>query len=193
MKQTKKELIWEMIRFLIVGGIATLVDYAVFYLCNLVIFKALDTNVNLVLSTALGFTFGLITNWLLQKFVYRYITEKQTKSTKVFIKFVIIALIGLLITELGINIASPIYDTLKLKIPFTDKDFDFWKLFMKCLMTVMVLIFNYFARKYYVFKFENPEEHLDNSITYDNQNNEETVDNTEKINIENLDENKKSE
>ena len=159
MKQTKKELIWEMIRFLIVGGIATLVDYAVFYLCNLVIFKAIDTQVNLVLSTALGFTFGLLTNWFLQKFVYRYITTKQTKSKVVFTKFVILSLIGLGITELGINIASPIYPTLVLSI-FGVK-FQFWKLFMKVLMTCVVLVFNYFGRKYFVFKYENPQENLD--------------------------------
>lgn len=185
MKQTKKELILEMIRFLIVGGIATLVDYAVFYLCNLLIFKALDTNVNLILSTALGFTFGLITNWLLQKFVYRYITDKQTKSTKVFVKFVVIALIGLLITELGINIAAPIYPTWEPEI-FGFK-FQFWKLFMKCLMTVVVLIFNYIGRKYFVFKFENPEENIESknnaSTSSENNNSDNEVKDNEKDNV----------
>ena len=193
MKQTKKELIWEMIRFLIVGGIATLVDYAVFYFCNLVLFKALDTNVNLILSTALGFTFGLLTKWKKQKFVYRYITEKQTKSTKVFIKFVVIALIGLLITELGINIASPIYNTLNLTLPIVNIQFDFWKLFMKCLMTVVVLIFNYFARKYYVFKFDNPQEHIDDINNENTSTTEEEKENTEEINPDDKEENKESE
>jgi putative flippase GtrA len=159
MKQSKKELILEMIRFLIVGGIATLVDYAVFYFCNLIVFKALDTNLNLILSTALGFTVGLLTNWFLQKFVYRYITKRQTRSKAVFIKFVVISLIGLLITELGINIAAPIYPTLELTI--FNITFQFWKLFMKVLMTCVVLVFNYIGRKYFVFKFENPEENLD--------------------------------
>ncbi len=165
MKQSKKELIWEMIRFLIVGGIATLVDYAVFYVCNLFLFKGLNDNVNLVLSTALGFGFGLLTNWFLQKFVYRYLTDKQTKSTKVFIKFLIISLIGLGITELGINLASPIYDTLVIELPFElfgIKSFQFWKLFMKVLMTIIVLIFNYIARKYFVFRVDKPEENLTN-------------------------------
>ena len=30
--QTKKQLFWEIVRFLIVGGTATAVDYLVFYL-----------------------------------------------------------------------------------------------------------------------------------------------------------------
>ena len=184
MNQTKKELILEMIRFLIVGGIATLVDYAVFYLCNLVLFKPIDTNVNLVLSTALGFTFGLLTNWFLQKFVYRYITDKQTKSKKVFIKFIIIALIGLGITELGMTIASPIYPTYEPTI--FGVTFQFWKLFMKVLMTGIVLIFNYIARKYYVFKFENPEENLEKNETQPEDNsNEETNNNDDEKNTSN--------
>ena len=162
MKQSKNELIFEMIRFLIVGGIATLVDYAVFYLCNLVIFKALNVNVNLILSTALGFTAGLLTNWFLQKFVYRYITEKQTKSKTVFIKFLVISLIGLLMTELVMNIAAPIYPTFTPTI--LGITFQFWKLFMKVLMTCVVLIFNYLGRKYFVFKYENPEENLEKTV-----------------------------
>ena len=179
MKQSKKEIIFEMIRFLIVGGVATLVDYAIFYLFNLVILKNINTNVNLVISTALGFTAGLLTNWFLQKFVYRYITTKQTKSKVVFTKFVILSLIGLGITELGINLASPIYPTLVLSI-FGIK-FQFWKLFMKVLMTGVVLIFNYFGRKYFVFKYENPEENLDNPTKLEQENeeanNEETAEN----------------
>ena len=179
MKQSKKEIILEMIRFLIVGGVATLVDYAVFYLFNLVILKQDNNNVNLIISTALGFTAGLLTNWFLQKFVYRYITTKQTKSKVVFTKFVILSLIGLGITELGINIASPIYPTYEPTI--FGITFQFWKLFMKVLMTGIVLIFNYIARKYYVFKFENPEENLEKNETQPEDNsNEETNNNDEK-------------
>ena len=32
---------------------------------------------------------------------------------------------------------------------------------MNVLMTCVVLVFNYIGRKYFVFKFENPEENLD--------------------------------
>ena len=42
MKQSKKDIFFEIIRFLIVGGIATIVDYIVFYVCNLLIFKNIE-------------------------------------------------------------------------------------------------------------------------------------------------------
>lgn len=154
-KQSKKELFFEILRFLIVGGIATICDYAVFYFCNLLVFGKwipnFDPNWNLVLSTALGFTVGLIVNWLLQKFVYRYISDKQAKSKVVFLKFVIVALIGLGVTELGMYLASPTFNVFNLSV-FGWFTFDFWKLFFKVLMTVIVLIWNYIARKLFVFR-----------------------------------------
>ncbi len=149
MKQNKKDIIKEIIRFLIVGGIATICDYAVFYLFNLVILKSINSTLNIVLSTAFGFTTGLLVNWFLQKFVYRYITEKQTKSKIVFLKFVVVSLIGLGMTELVMVLAKPTFDTLTIHFII---DFQFWKLFFKVLMTGIVLIFNYLARKFFVFK-----------------------------------------
>ena len=149
MKQNKKEILKEIIRFLIVGGFATLCDYAIFYLCNLVLFKSINSDANIILSTFLGFLTGLIVNWLLQKFVYRYISEKQTKSKVVFAKFVVVALIGLGLTELVMYLAQPTFDLLTLHFIV---DFQFWKLFFKVLMTIIVLIFNYIARKFFVFK-----------------------------------------
>jgi putative flippase GtrA len=150
MKQTKKELIWEMIRFLIVGGIATLVDYAVFYLCNLVLFKPIDTNVNLVLSTALGFTFGLLTNWFLQKFVYRYITKDQQRSKLVFLKFVVLSLIGFGITWVGMQLSTPLHDDVLIDFLFLHNiQLIFW--IFKVVLTIIVLIINYVGRKLFVF------------------------------------------
>ena len=161
MNQSKKDILKEIIRFLIVGGIATLCDYAIFYLFNLLLLPKInaealnkDAGLNIFIATALGFTTGLLVNWFLQKFVYRYITEKQTKSKVVFLKFVILSLIGLGLTELGMLLASPLFGKVTWHIIV---DFDFWKLFFKVLMTIIVLIMNYIGRKLFVFNVKKDE------------------------------------
>ena len=94
MKQTKQELFFEIIRFLIVGGIATLVDYLVTWLVKNFVVSGLDIiTLKVFIYTACGFTAGLLTNWFLQKYVYRYITNEQQRSKLVFLKFVILSLI----------------------------------------------------------------------------------------------------
>ena len=113
---------------------------------------AKTTGLNIFISTALGFGVGLLVNWFLQKFVYRYITDKQTKSKVVFLKFVILALFGLGLTELVMLLAKPTFGTVTWHIVI---DFDFWKLFFKVLMTIIVLIINYIGRKLFVFKIKN--------------------------------------
>ena len=151
MKQTKKDIILEIVRFLIVGGIATLCDYLVYYTFKLVILKEFKSALREVICVFLGFTTGLIVNWILQKFVYKYL-DKDTKKNKVlFIKFTIVAVIGLLITETGMLIARPTFERLYINFIFK---IDFWNLFCKCLMTGIVLVWDYLARKYLVFKKE---------------------------------------
>jgi len=158
----KKELLKEIIRFLIVGGISTIVDYAVFYLCNKLIFINADFNVNLFFSTALGFISGFLVNWFLQSFVFKHISNDYKKNKIIFIKFTIVSLIGLGLTELGMFLASPTFD--KFNLTIIGITFDFWKLFFKVLMTVITLIWNYLARKFFVFrkKKELEEEIIEN-------------------------------
>lgn len=150
MKQNKKELFLEIIRFLLVGGLATIVDYIVFYVFKLVILKNIDENPKLIISTLLGFLAGLFTNWFLQKFVYKSITDSDMKNKIVFVKFVLLSVFGLLLTEVGIMLAKPLYNTLILSV-FGLFTFDFYQLFFKCLMTLIVLIINYLGRKFLVF------------------------------------------
>ena len=145
-KQSKKQLLGEIARFLLIGGFATIVDYVVFYLSTYLFFKGLDDSTNKIISTFLGFVAGLIINWIFSaRFVYKY--EKKTTNKQLLI-YIAICVAGLLITELGIFLAMPLYETLYVTIIVT---FDFWQLFFKCLMTVIVLILNYLGRKYLIF------------------------------------------
>ena len=153
MDNKKKQLLAEIGRFLLIGGFATLVDYAFFYLFNLVILSSLKDNVNLLISTFIGFTTGLIINWIFSaRFVYRY-NKKTTKRQ--FLLYLVICLVGLGLTELGMLLAAPTFEKFYLTIIIT---FDFWKLFFKCFMTLVVLILNYLGRKFLIFKNDEKKE-----------------------------------
>ena len=157
--QTKRELFWEIFRFLLVGGTATVVDYAVFYLFRQWLLPAtlLDGNtwnvISLVIATAFGFCVGLLVNWILSvKFVFRAAKNKvEVHSTKGFAIFSIIGLIGLGITELGMLLLVHIFPTITL---FGVTEFLLpWKEWLaKAIMTCIVLVFNYVGRKIFVFK-----------------------------------------
>ena len=77
MKQNRKELSLEILRFLIVGGLATLVDYIVTWVFKNFIVKDLNENIAVFIYTAAGFTAGLFTNWFLQKnqFIFTKLTQ----------------------------------------------------------------------------------------------------------------------
>ncbi len=158
-KQTKKQLFWEIFRFLLVGGTATLVDYAVFYLfrqwllpASLMAGRAWDTT-SLVIATAFGFCVGLLVNWLLSvTFVFRAVKNKEeAKSQKSFWIFTVIGLIGLGITELGVVTLVALFPditlfgTTKFLLPWEE-----W--LAKVIMTCIVLVFNYIGRKKFIFK-----------------------------------------
>ena len=157
--QTKKELFWEIFRFLLVGGTATVVDYAVFYffrqwLLPVTLFYGNAWNViSLIIATAFGFCAGLAVNWILSvKFVFRAVKNKEeSHSKKGFAIFTVIGLIGLGLTELGMVLLVPIFPTITL---FGVKEFLLpWKEWLaKVIMTCIVLVFNYVGRKIFVFK-----------------------------------------
>lgn len=145
MKNNK--IIGEVFRFLLIGAFATIVDYAIFYLFRYLILSSIPEMINIPISTFLGFSAGLIINWVFSaRFVYRY--NKKT-TNKQFIMYVILCVLGLVITEVGLLLAKPLYETLYITI-FVK--IDFWQLFFKCLMTLIVLVLNYFGRKYLIFR-----------------------------------------
>lgn len=158
-KQSFKELFWEIFRFLLVGGTATLVDYAVFYLFRQWMFPETLfawsgwNTLSLIIATAFGFCVGLIVNWILSvKFVFRAVKNKEEASSqKSFWIFALIGVIGLAITELGIVLLVHILPEITL---FGVTEFllpwDEW--LSKILMTCIVLAFNYVARKTFIFK-----------------------------------------
>ena len=159
--QTKKQLIAEFIRFLFVGGTATLVDYFTFWLFDAWIFPAvLPVEISfwhtlaLVLSTAIGFCVGLVINWTLSvRFVFREVKNAdEAKSKKSFALFTLIGLVGLVLTEIGVVSLVAVLPEIRLfgKTSLFGTAWKKW--FAKAITTALVLVFNYLGRKILIFK-----------------------------------------
>ena len=160
-KQTKKQLLAEIFRFLLVGGGATVVDYLVFWLFDGVIFPVISPNANgglqtlyLTLATALGFCAGLTVNWILSvRFVFRNVTnEAEVRTKKSFLVFTVIGVIGLVITEVGMLGLVAVLPEFALFKTTTFMGVTWAKWLAKAIMTAIVLVWNYVGRKLFVFK-----------------------------------------
>ena len=140
----KKKLIFEFLRYAVVGGISAVVDLAVNNLFLFWIFKAgTKDTVQVVTSVALGFAAGLICNFVLSNlFVFTSGEQKEKGQTlSAFLIFVAVGLVGLGLTELLTWAGT-------LVIP----DNAFVYLILSCFVKGVVLIWNYVGRKIFVYR-----------------------------------------
>ena len=164
-KQTKKQILYEIFRFLIVGAVATLADYFVFYLMRnfilapyLVPTKAFNA-FSLITATAAGFASGLLVNWWLSvRFVFAAAKEKTGDALKqAFFKFFAVALVGLVLTEAGMHIFVFALPEITIGGVREILDLPLKEWIAKIVMTAIVLVWNYLGRKFWVFKAERNE------------------------------------
>ena len=159
-KQTKKQLFMEILRFLVVGGTATVADYFVFWLFDGLLFPLIPLNgtaweiVALVIATALGFVTGMLANWVLSvKFVFKAVRDKkQATSKKSFMIYIVICLIGFGLTQLGVILLSKAIPEFSI-FGFTGILGTSWSEWIaKGITTCVVLVWNYLGRKIFIFK-----------------------------------------
>lgn len=178
----KEKGIWgEIIRFIITGGIATVIDFAV----NSVVAALLpgaDPKTawdfwRTVIFTASGFIVSLVVNYLLSLFwVYKNVDKNaKTKSFKTVALFVGLSAVGLGI-GIGITYAFVNLDDAVLHVNFkdwlkfiSDKSYSFnapqffWALLFFTVKTLIVLSWNYVSRKKLIFK--SPKSVEDESVS----------------------------
>ena len=118
-------------RYCFVGGVAFLVDYAVAAL----VFLALGTGaLSTVAGTTAGFIFGLAVNFLLSK---KFVFTENAKTTSKKGEFLVYALIGLV----GLGISN------LLMLAATEWVFRISQFIAKIIVAMIVLVYNYLARK----------------------------------------------
>lgn len=131
-------LIFEFIRYVVVGGIAFLADFGALVGSNELLLKNVTGGV--YLATVVGFVVGLSVNYFLSLiFVFTSARDKgKGRSVGAFLAFAGIGLIGLGLTELGMWIGIEVFR---------------WNyMIVKILVTGAVLIWNYAGRKVVVFR-----------------------------------------
>ena len=128
--QTDKTKI-QMFRYLFVGGAAFIVDF----LSLLILTEFFG--IYYLISAAIAFILGLIANYILS---ISWVFNKR-KLNKRHIEFGVFALIG--IVGLGLN---------EVFIWFFTQDLQIYYLISKILAAVIILFWNFFARKFVLFR-----------------------------------------
>ena len=124
-----KNLMRQIIRFGIIGGIAFLIDYVVLYMCK----EWLGLHV--LLSAGISFTISVIFNYIASvKWVFDVDKEKDPKKN--FIIFIVLSIVGLIITEIIMWFGTDI-----LHIHY---------LIVKIIATAIVMVFNFVTRKMFL-------------------------------------------
>lgn len=122
----------QFFRYIFVGGAATVVDWSVLELFYIVF------GTGLYVATAIGFAFGLTTNYLLSKFFAFKGTPTDKSVMGEMLIFLITGLIGLALTE-GIMWAMTIGLCLH-------------HLLSKAVATVIVLLWNFGSKKILLYR-----------------------------------------
>ena len=162
---------WELIRFLLCGVAAALTDYLFCQLMVLLLHNHLDEIWVTIISTAVGFIFGVIVNYLISTFwVYQNVDKNVKTKSKLFITLFILLSLAAMLLSIGamllcnlivvsawgnensiVNLS--VMELIKANgIKFLGT-FIFWAYFISfCIKTLVGLVFNYFTRKYILYK-----------------------------------------
>jgi putative flippase GtrA len=131
LKEDTNNTFIQLFRYTFVGGIAFLVDFGTLFLLTD------KLKLHYLFSAIIAFILGLITNYLLSiTWVF-----KQRKLNKAHLEFAIFSLIG--IVGLGMN---------ELIIWFSTEIIGFYYLISKLISTIIVYFWNFFVRKFTLFK-----------------------------------------
>ncbi len=156
-KQSTKSLILEIIRFLLVGGLATLVDWFISYLLSAVLptLNAGSWNVKDTLATIGGFCVGLFVNYFLS-IIFVYKDKKDENEGKSFKDFLIFATIGVLVLLFQILFNFLVNDLwftkgLQWEVIFIG-NLTWGYIISKVCATAIGLVLNYTFRKLIIFK-----------------------------------------
>ena len=139
-----KKLIFEFLRYVLVGGISAVIDMGVNFVMLFYIFGGTKDDKGLVAaSVAAGFAVGLLVNFILSNiFVFKDEAQREKgKTLSAFLIYALVGIIGFAMTEL-----LTIGGTLIIG------EGGVWYLLLTCFVKGAVLIWNYVGRKIFVYR-----------------------------------------
>ena len=131
LKQETERTIIQLFRYVFVGGAAFIVDFGTLFILTDFF------GIYYLISAAIAFILGLIVNYILS-ISWVFNNRKLDNSTLEFGVFTLIGIVGL-----GLN---------EVFIWFFTAEVGFYYLISKIISAVIVLFWNFFARKYVLFK-----------------------------------------
>ena len=168
-KKTNRGL--ELVRFLICGVAAALTDYLFSQSIVLLLHNHISEIWVTIISTAVGFVFGVIVNYLISTFwVYQNVDKNVKTKSKMFITWFVLLSLAAMLLSIGamllcnlvvVSIWGAENSIVNLSVMELIKangikflgDFIFWAYFFSfCIKTIVGLVFNYFTRKYILYK-----------------------------------------
>ena len=167
----KKDNLWELIKFLITGVVCAIADFLTTSLF-LKICAGLPLTAQSAISLLAGFIVGVTLNYILSTFwVFKGKQDRSvTKSTRFIVLFVIFSAIAYGLSYGTYELCRLIFNsactinineaTISYILQFTFwGDALFWLYFLAFFLKTLVgLIWNYFTRKYILYKRKEPKE-----------------------------------
>ena len=152
LSQANKKIFWEFIRYCVVGGTAFVIETAVHWLLWRFAFSDTQNSVNIFIVTTIGFLVGLAVNYILSV-VWVFTTDKQQKQGKTLKAFLIFVIIG--IVGYGIKVLLMYLGAMLFGIPYSEFSAETVTLRYYATHVIsagIVLIWNYIGRKIIIFK-----------------------------------------
>ena len=139
----KKELFWQIAKFLLVGASNTLVDWGVFNL--FILLTGIATGWQCSFFKGVSFVVAVINSYFWNKFWT--FEKKETKNvSQEFLSFMAVSLIGFLI---NVSLASLVINVIKPRFGIEEK---LWANFAAALATLVTMVWNFVGYKLIVFK-----------------------------------------
>ena len=153
-----KDLIMEILRFLLVGGSATLIDWVIsFVICAVtpsVMLGTLDVT-HTLLATSAGFMVGLVYNYFLSV-IFVYKNKKDENEGKSFKDFMVFFLISIGVLAFQLLFSFLVNDLLFVQALNWDVKFigslSWGYIITRVFSTAIGLVVNYILRKIFIFK-----------------------------------------